>query len=186
VLNRTYNQVPGITACVEVFSLGSESLFKEEKSLTLGPSEVKETTAIASAIVKTEGIVFVVLNLRNAAGKINSHNVYWLVPDNDFRVINNMPEAQVKAELITAGKTEWTIRITNNSDKIAFFTRSQLMADGEEVLPSFWSGNYVTLAPSESILLTVECPPGVLEGKDPYLRISGWNTGDQEIALNRK
>ncbi len=186
VLNRTYNQVPGITACVEVFSLGSESLFKEEKSLTLGPSEVKETTAIASAIVKTEGIVFVVLNLRNAAGKIISHNVYWLAPDNDFRVINNMPEAQVKAELITAGKTEWTIRITNNSDKIAFFTRSQLMADGEEVLPSFWSGNYVTLAPSESILLTVECPPGVLEGKDPYLRISGWNTGDQEIALNRK
>jgi len=181
VLNRTYNPVAGLKAYVEVFSLGSESLFKEEKSLNLGPSEVKETTEIAAVLKKTAGISFVVLNLKDDAGKIISHNVYWLSPDNDFTAINNMPETHVKAEVIKAGKTEWTIRITNITGKIAFFNRAQLMSDGEEILPSLWSGNYVTLAPSESTTLKVSCPESVLTGRQPYLRISGWNTVEQTI-----
>ncbi|MFH0842545.1 MAG: sugar-binding domain-containing protein [Bacteroidota bacterium] len=186
VLNRTYNPVFGVTASVEVFNPESESLFKEEKNLSLIQSEVKETTSIASVLKKTEGIVFVVLNLKDAEGKIISHNAYWISSNNDFKAISSLPETELKAELITAGKTEWTIRITNNSDKIAFFTRCQLMSEGEEILPSLWSGNYVTLAPSEDILLTADCPASVLEGKNPYLRISGWNTGGQEIALSPK
>jgi len=186
VLNRTYNPVSGVTASVEVFNLESESLYKEEKNLSLTPSEVKETTSIASVFKKTEGILFVVLNLKDASGKVISHNAYWMSSNNDFKALSSLPETKLKAELITAGKTEWTIRITNNSDKIAFFTRCQLMSEGEEVLPSLWTGNYITLAPSESILLTADCPASVLEGKNPYLRISGWNTGNQEIALSRE
>jgi len=184
VLNRTYNQVPDIKASVEVFSLESESLFKEEKSLNLRPSEVKETAALASVLKKKEGIVFVVLNLRDAEGRIISHNAYWISANNDFTAINSLPETQLKAELISTGKTEWTVRITNDSDKIAFFTRCQLMAGGEEVQPGLWSGNYITLAPGEDIVLTVSSPADLLKGKKLNLRISGWNTGVKEIALD--
>jgi hypothetical protein len=59
------------------------------------------------------------------------------------------------------------------------------MSDDEEILPSMWSGNYITLAPGENAALAVSCPETVLAGKSPYLRISGWNTEVQEILLSR-
>ena len=44
---------------------------------------------------------------------------------------------------------EWTLHITNTTNRIAFFVRPQLMCNGEEILPSFWSESYFTLAPGE-------------------------------------
>jgi len=57
------------------------------------------------------------------------------------------------------------------------------MVDGEELLPSYWSGNYFTLAPSESTTLTVICPvqkPGVAT---PLLKVSGWNVEARDLVL---
>ncbi len=185
IVNRTIRPVSNITAVVEVFNLESKSLFKEEAYFSITPSEVKETTVLSSLFEKIKGIAIVVLNLKDSSGRIISHNVYWLSSNNDFIAINNMPETQVEVEVVSAVSNEketiWTILITNKSDKIAFFTRSQLMAEGEEILPSYWSGNYCTLAPSESSTLTVSYPAAILSGGNPYLRISGWNVPEQEI-----
>jgi hypothetical protein len=79
----------------------------------------------------------------------------------------------------------WTFRVANNSGKLAFFTRMQLMTEGEEVLPSFWSGNYITLADGESASLTVSCPDAELNGTNPVLQVSGWNVTKQEIILKK-
>jgi len=83
------------------------------------------------------------------------------------------------------GKNEnsWTIQVTNSSEKIAFFIRPQLMAGDEEVLPSFWTGSYFTLAPSESATVMVSCPVDKLNGKVPSIKISGWNVDLQNVAV---
>jgi beta-galactosidase/beta-glucuronidase len=189
VLNRTYKPVSGITANIEVFNLESKSLFSEETKLSVAPSEVKEATSLSSVLLKTEEISFVVLNLKDRSGKIISHNVYWLASDNNYKAINSIPETQVQARLVNAEKhdkeSKWTIQITNSSSRIAFFIRSQLMSEGEEILPSYWSGNYITLAPSETITLTVSYPSAIMSDKNPYMRISGWNCEAQEIMLSK-
>jgi hypothetical protein len=83
------------------------------------------------------------------------------------------------------GKSEnaWTIKITNSTNKLAFFIRPQLMVDEEEVLPSFWSGNYFTLAPSETKIVTVSCPLEKIYGKTPVIKISGWNVERQTLVI---
>lgn len=190
VINRTYKPVKDMTASVEVFTPESVSLYRDEKKLSLDPSDVKEAVSIESLLKKSEGILFVVLNLKDASGKTVSHNAYWLAPDKNFSAINDLPAAKLKVEFVEShegGKDpEWKISLTNNSDKIAFFTRVQLMSEGEEILPTIWSGNYVTLAPSERTVLTVSCPASVMNGRDPYLRISGWNSEAQEIMSGQK
>jgi len=189
VINRTYKSVSNITANVEVFSPESKSLLKEEAYFSLAPTEVKETTSLSSLFEKTKGIAFVVLNLKNSSGKIISRNAYWLSSDNDFKAVNNLPEATVQVKVIASESNEteikWTIQVTNNSDGLAFFIRSSLIGEGEEILPSYWSGNYITLAPSENIYLSVSCPAAVLSGKKPYLRVSGWNVEGVEILLDK-
>jgi len=77
----------------------------------------------------------------------------------------------------------WSITVTNSTDKIAFFVRPQLMAGGNEVLPSFWSGSYFTLAPKESTSLTVSCPVEQIGSDAPALKISGWNVPEQVLDL---
>ncbi|MCE5345445.1 MAG: beta galactosidase jelly roll domain-containing protein [Bacteroidales bacterium] len=187
IINRTYKPVPNLTAHVEVFNTESKSLFSEEASLNMAPSEVKVTTSLTSILEKTKGVAFIVLNLKDHDGKIISHNVYWLSGDGNYEGLNDMPETSVKVNVLkeVKGKSEksWTIQITNPSGKLAFFIRPQLMIEGEEVLPSFWSGNYFTLAPNGSTTVTVSCPLLKLGSGVPTLKVSGWNVGVQESKL---
>jgi Exo-beta-D-glucosaminidase Ig-fold domain len=55
------------------------------------------------------------------------------------------------------------------------------MADGIEVLTCFWTGNYFTLAPSESISVSVTCPFAAINGKKTEIRVSGWNVEEKVI-----
>jgi hypothetical protein len=73
--------------------------------------------------------------------------------------------------------------LTNDSKQLAFFVNPQLTCEGEEVLPAFWSANYVSLAPGESITLTVNAPNRVLSGKNQEILIEGCNIEKQILKL---
>jgi hypothetical protein len=187
VLNRTYKLASGLKAQAQIFSLDSKLLFSEEKDVSIVATDVKEMSSLSSVLSASGGVKFVVLRLKNKDGKVISRNTYWLSPENDFKAMNGMQKNSVQAKVIgnSAGKSDksWTIQVTNTGDKVAFFIRGQVLADGEELLPSWWSGNYITLAPSESTTLTVACPQSILKGKKPVIRISGWNVSEQELQI---
>jgi hypothetical protein len=58
------------------------------------------------------------------------------------------------------------------------------MADGEEVLPCYWSSGYFTLAPSETKTVSVSYPNGKPDGKNLLIKISAWNVVEQALSLN--
>ncbi len=187
VINRTYQPLSGLIAQVELFNMDSKSLFHEEKNISLSATEVKETSTISSVLANLKGVNFVVLNLKNNIGKVISHNVYWLSNDGVYKSLNELQKTKVNAKVTLSSKgkseTSWTIQFTNASNKLAFFIRPQLMAAGEEVLPSYWTSNYFTLAPSETTTVSVSCPKVTLDGKNPVIKISGWNVNEEEIKL---
>ena len=127
------------------------------------------------------------MNLKNAAGKAISHNVYWLSPGNDFTSLNTIKGTQVQVKVLKTekGKSEnkWTLQFSNKTNKLAFFVRPQLMKDGEEVMPSYWTGNYFTLAPKESITVSVSAPVAKLGSGEPTVLVEGWNVEKQVISL---
>ena len=186
-INRTYKQVSGMIAEVDIFSIDSKSLFHEEKKISLSATEVKETSLLSSALANIKGVSFVILNLKNSIGKVVSHNVYWLSNDGNYKSLNDMQKTKLETKLITTGNNKseksWTIQITNTTGKLAFFIRPQLMIDGEEVLPSYWSASYFTLAPSEFTTITVSCPIVKLNSKRPEIKISGWNVDKQNLII---
>jgi len=189
VVNRTYKQVPKLVAQVDLFDINAKSLFHEEKSINLEASVVQQVTSIYDVLQSAAGVNFVVLNLKDSTGKAISHNVYWLSNEEDYKSLNDMTETTVKVKVLNEAKNKaentWTIQITNQSDKLAFFIRPQLMIKGEEVLPSFWSANYVTLAPSETTTLSVSCPIQRIRNEKPVINVSGWNVKSQKLILAR-
>jgi exo-1,4-beta-D-glucosaminidase len=188
-INRTYNEVKGLKASADIYGMDSKSLFHEEKSLDLSATEIEDVSSLSEALANAKGVNFVVLRIKNSTGKMVSSNIYWLSSDNDYKSMTSMEKAAVKLNVISkpATKTEksWTVQITNTTGKLAFFVRPQLMINGIEVLPSFWSASYFTLAPSESRTVTVSCPSASLGGKLPSVRVSGWNVPEQVVGINK-
>lgn len=187
VINRTYKPCSNLTVQADVFGIDSKPLFHQEAKLNLTATDVKEPFSLSQVLAEAKGVNFVVLNLKDATGKVISHNVYWLAADNNYKALNTMPRTQVKASIVKSeqlkNEKQWTVKLTNESKQLAFFINPQLTSDGEEVLPAFWSANYISLAPGESITLTVSAPNDKIKGKNQEIRIEGWNIEKQAIRL---
>ncbi|GET30553.1 glycoside hydrolase family 2 TIM barrel-domain containing protein [Prolixibacter sp. SD074] len=177
VVNRSYKRENNLVAEADVYNIHSKLIHRESKKVSMDAESVKKAYSLSKVLAKTEGVSFVVLRLKDANGKVISHNSYWLSPDDDFTPMNEMDEAQVELKVLNKNKegshTQWTVELTNPSDKLAFFVRPMLMNRGEEVLPSLWSSSYFTLKPGESRTVTVSTPVQKLDKSG--FRVEGWN-----------
>jgi hypothetical protein len=187
IINRTYNSLQGITAQVELFGTDSGSRFSKTELVNLSPTEVKEYISLSAFLAKPGEVTFVVLNLKSADGKLLSHNIYWISGDNDCKALNSLPKTSVDVKalksVIEKNEMSWIIQFTNPGDKLAFFINPRLVVGDEEVLPSFWSTNYFSLAPGETITVRVGCPPEAIGAALPNLLIEGWNIETALIKL---
>ena len=179
IVNRTYTKRPVLRYEVEVVGITGSSLFRQQGSAGLDTSDVKEVLSLKQILSQTRGVSFVLLRLSDDQGKTLSQNVYWMSPGHDFTGLHAMPPATVQSSVLSTEKKDgysWsTIRFTNVSSKLAFFLNPQLIAQGEEVLPSYWSDNYFSIPAGQSITVKVSCPLAALAGQAPQLRLEGWN-----------
>jgi hypothetical protein len=186
-INRTYSPVKSLTASIAVYDMQSKQIFSRSEAVDLAAPEAKEGLSIADVLTANKGISFVVLNLKSSTGALVSHNVYWLSGTNDFAKLNDLPSTSLTAKPGSSyslkNEKRWTFRLTNSSDKIAFFINPRLMSGDEEIAPSFWSANYFTLAPGESADITVGCPSEKISAGVPYIKVEGWNIETLSISL---
>ena len=191
IVNRMHRATGLLTATAALYNIDSK-LLKSFKVAHLGLSEAgnQEAIPLKDFLSSAQGMSFVVLNLSDASGKLVSHNVYWLAPGNNFSGFNGLARTQVQAKLIKSeigfSEDKWTLQFTNNTGKLAFFIRPQLMTDGAEVMPSYWSSNYFTLAPGESATVSASAPTAKLGSQKPYVEVEGWNLDKQVVALSSK
>lgn len=187
VINRNFQPVSNLTVQADVFGIDSKPLFSQTAKISLSASDVKESISLAKIFDDSKGLNFVVLNLKDGSGKTISHNVYWLAADNNYLPLNSMPHTQVDATVLVREKvkteTKWTIKFSNKSKLMAFFINPQLLNDGEEIMPSFWSANYFSLAPGESITVTVSVSSDLIKGKNQEIKVKGWNLENKLISL---
>jgi hypothetical protein len=188
VINRVHHATGSLTAEASVYNIQSKLIKSVNVAhVGLATAGTQEVIPLKDILKDVKEISFVVLNLKNTAGKVISHNVYWLSPGNDFTNLNNMKGTQVQVKVLKVEKgiseNKWTLEFTNNTGQLAFFVRPQLMRNGEEVMPSYWTSNYFTLAPHENITVTVGAPVAKLGGGQPAVLVEGWNVEKQMIAL---
>lgn len=186
-LNRTYHSVPGLIVEAQILGLDSKQEFHKTAKVNLKESDVQELFSLSNELSNANEVKFVVLNLRDASGEVISHNVYWVAADNNFKALNSLPKTNIKAKVLNkkVGETEtsWNLEISNNTQKLAFFIRPQLVHDVEEVLPSLWSAGYFSLAPGESTTISVSVSSELIKNRQPEIQISGWNIDTQKISL---
>lgn len=187
VINRTHHATGTLMLQADVYDTGNKQLFHQLATANLPDAGVKEVIPMAYVLKPLKGLSFVVLSLKNSKGNIISRNTYWMAPGNNYTAVNALPKTQVTTKLLKTekGKTEnkWTLQITNNSDRLAFFLRPQLLLNGEELRPSYWSASYISLAPHESSTVWVSAPVAKLGKKSPAITVEGWNVPKQYVNI---
>lgn len=196
LVNRTYQPRKGLRYRADILDTGGRSLYRQEGHASLDTTEARSVLSLTEELKKEKGISFLLLTLYDAGGKLLSRNTYWMSPGHDFTALRQMPFASLTVKALPAAPAStssgnylpgayatWTITIKNTSDKLAFFLNPQLIRAEEEILPSYWSDNYFSIPPGETVTTTVSCPKAMIKGVTPGLRLEGWNIPTQTVPL---
>jgi beta-galactosidase/beta-glucuronidase len=179
VVNRSYFPGKNLTVESNVYDVNSKLVDEQTKVVNIKEESVTKVIPLSKVLSKSTEVCFVVLRLKDEFGNIISRNTYWLSPNDNCKSLSGMNKAQIRASVVSKNRIgsqcQWTLKLTNPSEQLAFFIRPMLMSEDEEVLPSLWSSNYITIKPGESITLIVNAPLRNLNMEHLSFRIEGWN-----------
>jgi hypothetical protein len=146
------------------------------------PVDVVEDSTLTTTwrIPPESELALLELELAEAGHAVVSSNTYWISPDDDFRALAHLPETSLHGTArLGASSPDFAsvdVRLRNSGGAPVVLARLALVdaRSGSELLPSWWSDNYVSLLPDRSIELRVDVAPDRI-GPDTAVRVSGDN-----------
>jgi exo-1,4-beta-D-glucosaminidase len=205
VVNDTRNAVPRVKVSATIYNLDGTEAGTHGGILDLAPdSSTKAFDLPLPERISTT--YFLKLRLHDAKGNLLSDNFYWLstkadtldwakrkdtvyTPQKDFADLtglNSLPQVtlSVNASKRSAARKE-TITVTakNSSSSIAFMAHLRVTRGpgGDDVVPIFWSDNYVSLLPGEERVITASYDSSALDGKAAVLVVDGYNVASNTV-----
>jgi exo-1,4-beta-D-glucosaminidase len=190
VTNDFYQSFTGLTATADVLNFDLTNKYHNAITFAAGPasSNVVFTIPTLSGLSTT---YFVKLKLQDSTGKVLSDNFYWYSTTRDalgghckwyfcptktyanLTALQTLPMVTV-SHIDTVGTNSVTTMLTNSSTTLAFLIRLRVTSGGNEVLPVFWSDNYITLLPGESRSETATFNAGTLPAGS-IVQVDGFN-----------
>jgi exo-1,4-beta-D-glucosaminidase len=214
VVNDSPSAVSGLKASAEVYDLHAKKLYALDKSDLSVPTDRSIVALTLPATVNQAVTRVVQLLLRDPDNQIVSRNFYWLAPKSDvldwaktdwwgtpaisyadLTALSSLPTVtptvHVSSAATTAGAHMLHVTVHNGGSALAFFLRLRVTRGegGDEILPSYWSDNYVSLLPGEKRELSVRFADGALAGAEPVVVLTGWNvpqTGSGPVGNQRR
>jgi exo-1,4-beta-D-glucosaminidase len=197
LINHSIDRSGARTIDWEVLGLDGKSVAKGTVATTTEPNKSKSVADLSRTLGAVKDVVFLRLVLSDGKNTL-SRNVYWLGPtvdtldwDNsswfdtpvskfvDLSALNKMQSAAVSAT-VSSGSGGLKVVLNNKATVPAFFVRLNLVdSAGEDINPVFWSDNYVTLWPGETLELDVSYEGG----KAAKVQVSGKNVALAEVVV---
>jgi exo-1,4-beta-D-glucosaminidase len=190
VTNDYAQSYSGLTATADVYNSNLTSQYHNSVTLTAGPA----SSNVAFTIPPLSGLsttYYLKLKLQNSTGTVLSDNFYWYSTSADVlgghckwyycptKTYANLTSLAVLPMVTvshsdTIGGSSVTTTLTNSSSNLAFLIRLRVTNGGNEVLPVFWSDNYITLMPGESRAETATFNAGTLP-VGSIVQVDGFN-----------
>jgi hypothetical protein len=191
VVNTTTTAQPGMTVSATVYSLDNKQLLQHAESKDVAANDVTAGFKLDLAPVMGTNVVLAKLELRDAAGKLVSDNLYWLAAASEiYRQLNHLPAAMLatSATWSRGGKTSRIhVTLQNKGTAAALSNKLTLVnaSDGARILPAYYSDNYVSLLPRETREIEIEYPASASNG-EPRVNLRGWNFAPTVVPLQQQ
>jgi hypothetical protein len=189
VINARHAPLKDVEISARLIDFQMQTKWTYSEKCTIEADSYREFTAVPKFNEHTS-VYFVQLRLKNKEGVIISENLYWFpsAPSADMSILARLQP--IDLDMTASGeKTGKEYRIIvyvkNNSGRLSFFNRLQITRGfpGEEVLPSFWDDNFITLFPSEEKVTKVIVAIDDLGVSQPYLSIDGSSQNPVKIEF---
>ncbi len=190
VVNTTTTAQPGVTVTANVYSLDNKALLLHSEKKDVAANAVTPGFKLELAPLMGAGVVLVKLELRNAAGQLQSDNLYWLgATGASYRQLNHLPAAALATSATWSRKGDTSVvqvRLQNTGTAVALQNKLTLVnaSDGTRILPAYYSDNYVSLLPGESKVVEVEFPASAAMGQ-PQVNLRGWSLAPTSVAVGK-
>ncbi|MDT5177313.1 MAG: exo,4-beta-D-glucosaminidase, partial [Mycobacterium sp.] len=212
LVNQTPSDVRDLRVRVRVYDL--QGRVRDDKT-SANLDVASGGTAAAMTIpreARDSRVFFIRCEVLDPSGKVVDQNVYWQSqrnddvgdPDGDFAFelhqdsfadmtpLNSMPKVplQVTARRSSPGqdaKDGITISLRNPSKQVAFFERAEVTSteDGDELLPSEYDDNYVTVFPGETVDIRASVPRASSNsGSADWVRVTGYNSAPVVVPVS--
>ncbi len=186
----------------DVYTLYGKLLLHRDATLDASSDNVTQALHLDLASLLGDTTVLVHLALHNRDGVLLSQNLYWrAASDVGYRVLNSMGKADVKltgeesqAKAGTPGRSI-LIHLENKSAivalnaKLTVFYASSTSGEADrlsgesEILPAFYSDNYISLLPGEQRAVTVDLPSA--DKRAIRVRLRGWNLKPASVDMDQ-
>jgi len=198
VVNSTLNQSSDLTVRATVVDINGATRWTNSARIDVPPDGVVRAFTIPD-IANLSKTYFLSLTIEDKSGAIVSRNFYWLstVEDvldwtkrqwyitptkvhGDFTELATLPRVtlDVKTTLDHDGADDCAhVTLKNPGHSVAFFVRLRVLKrpGGEQILPSIWSDNYVSLLPGETRTLTARWRSEDAPSTAHEVAVDGWN-----------
>ncbi|HET9406605.1 MAG TPA: beta galactosidase jelly roll domain-containing protein [Candidatus Sulfotelmatobacter sp.] len=207
VVNQ-HEPLNNVNVTVRFYNLdGVQKHIVEAKNLNVPANSSVEALTVPR-VSGLSSVYFVRCQMTDETGRVLADNIYWESPsgddvgppsnDSQFQVkwaqledlsaLNKMPAAQVTIagtyEQVN-GETLVHIKLSNNSQHVAFFLRAEITSDvnGGEVVPIRYDDNYITIFPHESRAIEAAVDSSLIPGNKLYVRVEGYDVSPQTVPF---
>lgn len=177
VINTMHRSHEKLTADVRLYDFNMNIVWQQQQPLSIGEDCYKELFTLPQPKGITP-VYYARLLLKDGNGKVVSENFYWLSADgkNDFRAITQMPKVDLQLTSTTTTKDNdivMRIKVKNSTNRLAFMHRLMITKgdSDDEVLPTFWTDNFLTIFPGEEREVMATFARQDLEGATPVLKL---------------
>ena len=198
VVNNLDTQLDKAKANLTIYNLDGSIPYKQSYDVTALPSKATDL-GLVKLPANLSSVYFIKLELRNAAGKLLSENIYWKALAEHADKLEDLGKLSVvtletKVKRHDAnGKCFLDITLHNPGKQVALMAHLQLRRQhsNKRVLPVYYTDNYISLVPNETKTITIEAATSDLKGEMPLVVVDGWNIGikpftspDAKLTLN--
>lgn len=186
-VNTTRDDAPGLTAHAIVYSLEGEKLLARDQPLDLKANGTQPLFSLSLGDSYALGrVVLIELELTDATGSVVSRNVYWRAGrESDYRALSGMAEEPLQVSYThqtEAGETKYTVTLTNAGKLPALNVKLTLLDSSthQRLLPAYYSDNYVSLMPDETVHISVSAPEAA--AREGLFTVRGWNVPEHPVS----
>jgi beta-galactosidase/beta-glucuronidase len=176
-------------------TLASASGAKEEvKEYDLTVAADATTNAGPAPMAVADGkLHFLALDLQDDKGRQLDRLVTWTQVAERWNGMLHLPPVEVTASVVAVeqaapGETQYRVRVVNRGSVPAVHVWVEVNHGplGQEILPSFWSDNALTLLPGEERLVLVTIRDAERKVGPPRLMVEGFNVLPREFSVSSR
>jgi exo-1,4-beta-D-glucosaminidase len=179
LINTTHVRLDSLQLVAEVVDFNMKRVWFRSESADIGADMYRELFTIPGRL-KLTPVYFVKLELKRNDGSLLSENTYWLsYADNpDYSSLANLEPVALDMSAVKEEKDNElhiAVKLANHTGNLAFFNRLVITKGekGDEVLPTFWDSNFITLFPGEEKTVRATISKEDLNRVTPYISIDG-------------